>query len=108
MKDEMRFIVCVVDGKQIYFRGRFKIDSEFLKTKDVDKSLNIFLDVGKKFVCKHLKERIYPHQIHLSDIDLSIEDILLFEYRIEDKYIKVLFKRVGPLGYALARFFAFV
>ncbi len=105
---QMKFIVCVVDRKQVYFRGRFKIDSEILKEKDVEKSLNLFIEVGKKFICKHLKDKMYPHQIHLANIDLSFEDILLFEYRIEDKFIKVLFKRVSPLGYALARFFAFV
>lgn len=104
----MKFIVAVVDGKQIYFRGRMSIDLKELSEGEINKLLNAFVEVGKEYICKHFKNKISPLQVRFVKEDFSLEDVLIFEYAVGDRPFKVLYKRVGPIGYALARFFTFI
>lgn len=103
----MKFIVCVIDGKQIYFRGRMSVDIKEIEKAEAEKVLCTFVEVGKKYICRHFKNKISPLQVRFIKEDFSLEDVLIFEYAVGDRSVKVLYKRVGPIGYALARFFIF-
>lgn len=104
----MNFIVCVIEGRQIYFRGRMKIELHFTDEIGILRQLDTFVEIGKQYICKHLKNKVSTHQIVYIGEDFSFEDTLIFEYKVFERLIKVLFKRVGPLSYALARFFLFI